>query len=186
MTTSTTVRKLSPAQQRVIDAMSNGAELTRKWYASWYLTAQRLPYNTARALLKRDLIQRTDCVTVFGELYTLTDAGAALATKPTDTITTLAIERENLLRRYADLTPAEHARLNQIDDELDNHDWREVMEAVHTAAKTTVSDLAAEITGYMRPCETCGGTGTVPNGDYVKHCPDCDGTGIYAPDADDE
>lgn len=45
-------------------------------------------------------------------------------------------------------------------------------------------DWAPEpVTGFMRPCERCNGTGTIDRGGtspwHVVHCPDCGGTGIY-------
>lgn len=37
----------------------------------------------------------------------------------------------------------------------------------------------AEPKGYMRPCESCLGAGTIEDGDFVMSCNDCGGTGIH-------
>ena len=139
--------KLSPTQQRVIDAMSMGVSVTPVFWMDMPDDVIWVQRRTVVALLNRGLIRRAaDSREGARPRYVLTDAGAAAATRhePTEPETSVS----NL----------------DADGEQVSSD---------------------EPTGYMRPCGRCGGSGTVPNGDYVKHCPDCDGTGIYTPDADD-
>lgn len=40
----------------------------------------------------------------------------------------------------------------------------------------------SELSGFMRPCEDCNGTGARVDSDgYLKNCRTCNGTGIYQP-----
>lgn len=91
--------KLSPAQQKVIDAMATGAQLSAecslfgRW--SFELNSEDVPKRTVLALMRRELVDYADVLNgPTGNPYAvvLTDAGAAAATKPSAVSKTLRQE----------------------------------------------------------------------------------------------
>lgn len=168
MTTTSTTRKLNPAQQDAIDLMAAFHKTIDVLSNGYYLDGKRLNANTFDALKARGLIRKVaDSRPFMPASYTLTEAGAAAsvqqrqtvsdlafaadsissiarrntATSTADRIITLANEREDLLRRYPDLTTSEHERLNTVDRELDGYDYHEV-KAACDAAKVAATKVA--------------------------------------------
>lgn len=51
--------------------------------------------------------------------------------------------------------------------------------AITPAGRVALLAADAGPTGFMRPCETCSGTGDIYHDGLFRHCVDCGGTGIY-------
>lgn len=88
--TTRTTRKLSPAMTAVIDAMRDGKEL-REWDGSWWHPfGASVLVVTAKALMRRGLIEHVATSSTNRHIYALTPAGLAAATPPAAVTSDLA------------------------------------------------------------------------------------------------